>query len=181
MLSWILSSLYPAGSFRSMLSGEAIRWFCGHFMEFCSSSPGLGWIVLLAMSAGTCRESGILARRGLYSIAAGRRRRGLVAVAVAAAVYVCALGLLTLVPHAVLLSAVGKLFPSPFSVAVVWIVSLFIFVVSVVYGVAVGSFRSLSGVACSLSRGVRTAAPLMVLYVFAAMTVNTLMYVFGHT
>ena len=58
ILSWILGALFPESGIRTMLSGEAIRWLCSHFVEFCSS-PLLVWLLLLAMSAGVFRCSGI--------------------------------------------------------------------------------------------------------------------------
>ena len=176
MLSWIVGALLPEWNIRSMLGSEAIRWFCGHFVEFCSS-PVLVWIMLLSMSFGTCRASGMLQLR--FSDVASTRhiRNAVVSASLAGVVYVFAICFLTLTPHAVLLSAVGNLFPSPFSVAIVPIVSLFVFIVSAVYGIGSNSFSSIHDITSSLVSGIRLAAPLLVLFIFAAMVVNSIIYV----
>ena len=170
--------MLPEWNIRNMRSGEAIRWFCGHFVEFCSS-PMLVWILLLSMSFGTCRASGILRLR-ISDIASVRHiRSAVIAASLAGVVYIFAVCMLTLPSHAVLLSAVGTMFPSPFSVAIVPFVSLFVFIVSAVYGIASNNISSIHEITESLVSGVRLAAPLLILFIFAAMVVNSIVYVLG--
>lgn len=178
LLSWILNTLMPESGVRSMLQGEAIRWFCGHFVDFCAS-PCLVWIILLAMASGTCHASGITDRHTSCHGDLRRHRHAMMAVLAVVVVYACIVSMLTLVPHAVLLSAVGRLFPSPFSAAIMVFVSLLIFIVSVVYGIVTGRFSSVRDIACSLSYGVSIASPLLVLYIFTAAVTNSVIYVFS--
>lgn len=176
LLSWIVGALLPECNIRNMLSGEAIRWFCGHFVEFCSS-PVLVWILLLSMSFGTCRASGILRLR-IPDIANVRHiRSAVIAASLAGVACIFAVCMLTLPSHAVLLSAVGTMFPSPFSVAIVPFVSLFVFIVSAVYGIASNNISSIHEITESLVSGVHLAAPLLILFIFAAMVVNSILYV----
>ena len=92
--------------------------------------------------------------------------------------YVAAILALTVTPHAVLLSATGRLFPSAFSRALVPVIAFGITLVSLPYGLMSGRFRNLSDAVSSLSYGIAKAAPLFVLYVLAAQFVASLYFVF---
>jgi aminobenzoyl-glutamate transport protein len=92
--------------------------------------------------------------------------------------YVGVILMLTVVPHAVLLSATGQLFPSPFSRALVPIVSFGVLLASAVYGWASGRFSSFADVIASLAYGIQQAAPLFILYVVAVQFYASLKFVF---
>lgn len=174
LLSWIVSSLYPEYNTKSMLTGEFVRWFCGYLVEFCAT-PCLVWIVLLAMSVGTLRASGLLSLRKSPS---ALRRRAIVAASVTLVLCLGVIACLTVVPHAILLSAVGELFPSPFSAAIVPMLAVTVYLISVVYGVTINRFQSLHDITSSLTDGIACVSPLIVIYVYAAITVNCFLYVF---
>lgn len=182
LLSWIVSSLYPEYNTKSMLTGEFVRWFCGHLVEFCAT-PCLVWIVLLAMSAGTLCASGMLtgssALHSLRKAPSALRRRAIVAASVTLALCLGAVACLTVVPHAILLSAVGELFPSPFSAAIVPMLAVTVCLVSAAYGVTCNRFQSLHDIIASFSDGIACASPLIVIYLSAAITVNCFLYVFS--
>ena len=93
-------------------------------------------------------------------------------------VYVLLVFVLTLAPHGVLLSATGRLFPSPFSRALVPIVAFGVLLSSVTFGLASGRFRSAADVVAALSYGVSIAAPLFLLYVLIFQLYHSLRYVF---
>lgn len=173
LLSWLLSATMTEGV-RSMLSGEGVRWFFGSFVSILAS-PWLVWLLLLSISFGTLWQSGIL------SFPSSRSYRQRVALQIS--IVVCVLFLivvvaLTAIPHAVLLSATGHLFPSAFSRALVPIVSFCICAVSVVYGIMSGRFETLSDAVSSLSYGISKAAPLFVLYVVAIQFIASVRFVF---
>lgn len=174
LLSWIVSSLYPEYNTKSMLTGEFVRWFCGHLVEFCAT-PCLVWVVLLAMSVGTLRASGMLSlRKTPFAL----RRRAIVAASVTLALCLGVIACLTVVPHAILLSAVGELFLSPFSAAIVPMLAVTLSLVSAAYGVTSNRFQSLHDLTASFSDGIACASPLIVIYLYAAITVNCFLYVF---
>ena len=174
ILSWILGALFPESGIRTMLSGEAIRWLCSHFVEFCKS-PALVWLLLMAMSAGVVRGSGILE---LPRIHHAKRRMAVVCMALVTVLFLAITALLTLVPHAVLLSAVGSLWHSPFSAILVPLVAFYVFAVSATFGMAVGRFCSFAQIAAALSQGISLAAPIFVLFIAASVFVNIVKYVF---
>lgn len=176
--SWALSSLNPDLGTRSLLGGEGIRWFFGHFAEELAKPP-LVWLLLAASAIGSAADSGAWhALATLHSLPA--RQRVATAFAFAAAiVYAAFIAALTLSPHAVLLSATGRLFPSPFAAALVPMLAFGIAMCSVVFGVASGRYLSAAEVFRSLTVGVERAAPLLAAYILAAQLLASLRYVFA--
>jgi aminobenzoyl-glutamate transport protein len=87
--------------------------------------------------------------------------------------------LLTLMPHAILLSATGHLFPSAFSRSLIPIVAFGICIFSVSFGLMAGVMRNVSDILQALSFGIAKGAPLVVFYLFAVQLVGCLRFVFG--
>lgn len=175
LLSWFLSAT-QVGEVRSLLSSEGIRWFFAHFVDWLGR-PLLVWIVLLSMAAGVLRRSGLLSRRPV-----GRRRLALRVTLMVAVAYIAILLLLTALPHALLLSAMGSLCHSPFSRAFVALVAFGIVICCMAYGFASRTFTSFADVCQSMVDGLNKSAPLVVVYVFAMQFYESLCYVFsfGH-
>ena len=172
LLSWILSAMRVEGV-RSLLSGEGIRWFFGNFTSMVAS-PWLVWLILLLISGGCLWMTVPRKWRGGY--------RDKVACRVSLAfliIYVGIICLLTLMPHAILLSTTGSLFPSAFSRALVPIVAFGICLVGLSFGLMSGRLRSLSDVLESLSAGLRWGAPLIVIYILFIQFYHSLRFVFG--
>lgn len=173
LVSWLLSAT-TTGHVRSLLSSEGIRWFFGSFTAIIAS-PWLVWLLLLAMAGGCWWQSGVL-RTPLIGY---RDRMALRVTVVLLIIYIGVVVALTAVPHAVLLSATGQLFPSPFSRALVPIVAFGILLLSAVYGWASGRFAAFSDVIDSLSFGIGRAAPLFILCVVFFQFYESLRFVFG--
>ena len=51
LLSWLLSAAMPNSGIRSLLSGEGLRWFMGHFGNILAT-PQLAWLLLAAIAVG---------------------------------------------------------------------------------------------------------------------------------
>lgn len=162
LVSWIWSAAVPSSGVRSMLSSEGIRWFLGHFSELLAT-PVLVWILLLAAAYGCVVHSELLRREQAY-----RAQRARVMTILFAVIYVGIVLLMTVVPHAVLLSADGSLWPSPFSSSLVPMFSFGIMASALIYGTVSGSFLTLSDVFQALVRGLQKSAPLLLLYILAA-------------
>ena len=173
LLSWLLSAAFPSSHIRSLLSAEGVRWFFGHFINNLST-PVLIWLLLLAMAFGCVKASGYLHYTHSY-----RERRALLSAVIVLLVYVGVLLLLTMVPHAILLSATGKLFPSPFSVSIVPVVSLGLLVVSIVYGIVVGTFRSLLAIYEAVVGGISAISSCLFFYILFIQIYYSLCFVFG--
>jgi aminobenzoyl-glutamate transport protein len=159
LTSWIWSAAMPLSGVRSMLSSEGIRWFLGHFAELMAS-PVLVWILLGAMAYGAV----VQCRSNLQGNNYRSSRARIISFAFLA-VYVVLILLLTVTPHAVLLSASGLLWPSPFSASIVPITAFGILLAAILYGVIAGTFETLSDVYESLVYGLRQCAPLLPVYI----------------
>ncbi|MBE6261622.1 MAG: ABC transporter substrate-binding protein [Prevotella sp.] len=158
LTSWVWSAAMPLSGVRSMLSSEGIRWYLGHFAELMAS-PFLVWLLLGAMAYGA-----VVRCRSLQGNSYRSSRARLISM-VFLVIYVGVVLLLTVSPHAVLLSASGLLWPSPFSASLVPITVFGILMAAILYGVVAGTFQTLSEVYDSLVYGLRQCAPLLPIYV----------------
>ena len=177
ILSWLLSAMRVEG-IRSLLSSEGIRWFFSSFNDLIAS-PVLVWLLVLMCALGCLQKSRVTT---IFSGKKSINFRDRLALYVALAfllIYVVIIILLTLMPHAILLSATGHLFPSAFSRSLVPIVAFGICIFSVAFGLMAGVMRNLSDILQALSFGITKGAPLLVFYLFAVQLVGCLRFVFG--
>ena len=172
LLSWLLSAMMVPGV-RSLLTGEGIRWFFAHFADgLCS--PLLVWLLLASIAAGCVSACGLLMRENDCQHGKALRVALLLLLP-----YLAVISLLTLLPHAVLLSATGTLAESPFSRALVPVLCFGVMLFSVAYGLASHRMSSFSDITEAMVGGLRMAAPLLFVYVLAAQLLHTLSYVFS--
>jgi aminobenzoyl-glutamate transport protein len=177
ILSWLLSAM-RVERIRSLLSSEGIRWFFSSFNDLIAS-PVLVWLLVLMCALGCLQKSRVTT---IFSGKKSINFRDRLALYVALAfllIYVVIIILLTLMPHAILLSATGHLFPSAFSRSLVPIIAFGICIFSVAFGLMAGVMRNLSDILQALSFGITKGAPLLVFYLFAVQLVGCLRFVFG--
>ena len=172
LISWIFSAMRIEGV-RSLLSGEGVRWFFGNFTTMVAS-PWLACVVLMLIALGCLQKSGLTGR----SHTSYRDRMALRLTVVFLVLYVGVVLLLTAVPHAVLLSATGSLFPSPFSRSIVPLLSFGVILISVSFGLVSGRFQTLADVLEALSFGCRKGAPLFIFYILVIQLYESLKFVF---
>ena len=176
IVSWLLSALRLEGV-RSLLSSEGVRWFIGGFSNIVAS-PLLAWLLLILIACGSIQQSGVVS---LFSQKGPKSFRDKLALRVACvflAIYVLVICLLTLMPHAILLSAKGSLFPSAFSRSILPILCFGITLFSVVYGMMSGHKKSGEDIVDILSYGIRQGAPLIIVYILAIQFYASLRFVF---
>jgi len=171
-LSWIWSAAVPVSGVRSLLSEEGVRWFMGHYSDMLAT-PVLVWLLLGAMGWGCFRNSGLLRKPQSY-----RERRGLLLTAAFVICYTGIVLLLTVMPHAVLLSASGTLWPSPFSASIVPVVAFGLLSAGIVYGTVAGTYASPADVYNSLLSGLHHFVPLLLFYVLAAQLYFSFIFVY---
>ena len=172
ILSWLLSATRLDGV-RSLISSEGIRWFVGEF-TYTLASPLLVWLLLALVALGCLQRSGLMSR--------GRGYRDRVALRVSLSfiiIYVVIICLLTLMPHAILLSVTGSLFPSAFSRALVPIICFGIGVLSISFGMVSGRLHTLTDILDALTFGLQQGAPLIILYIMFFQFYASLLFVFG--
>lgn len=172
ILSWLLSATRLDGV-RSLISSEGIRWFVGEF-TYTLASPLLVWLLLVLVALGCLQRSGLMSR--------GRGYRDRVALRVSLSfiiIYVVIICLLTLMPHAILLSITGSLFPSAFSRALVPIICFGVGVLSISFGMVSGRLHTLTDILDALTFGLQQGAPLIILYIMFFQFYASLLFVFG--
>lgn len=173
-VSWLLSATMTAGV-RPLLSNEGVRWLCGHFVDVVLS-PLLAWILLLGMACGVLVKSRL--PHAIVHHESYRERLALRVSFVVLTGYVAIVVWMIAVPQALLLSATGSLWPSPFSRALVPLVAFGSSLVAVCYGSLSHTFSSLSSVTDAFAWGIAKAAPLLLLYVLAIQFYESLHFVF---
>ena len=97
ILSWLLSATMME-NVRSLLSSEGIRWFFGNYTSILAS-PLLVWLLLLLIAGGALFQCAVFKKhQGI------RDRLALRVSSVFVLIYLIIIALLTLMPHAILLS-----------------------------------------------------------------------------
>ncbi|MCR4583983.1 MAG: AbgT family transporter [Prevotella sp.] len=187
LVSWLLSATLTEGV-RSLLSSEGVRWFFSNFTTILGR-PLLVWLLLALMAAGCLQQSGLVS---FLSARSGRQQRPAKARPLASRerigfrlalafliIYIGVIALLTVVPHAVLLSATGQLFPSPFSRSLVPVVCFGVVLVSGSYGLMAGRFQSFTDLLHALALGIARGAWLLILYVLLIQFYESFRFVFA--
>lgn len=184
IVSWLVPAIYPYSDMRPLLSSEGVRFLVGRLLSGMSLPPLL-WIILSAMSWGLLRASGLL--ESVMSLMRGHSappfaiRLSLYAAAAVVVVALIVIGMMTLAPGAILLSATGGIWASSFLYGLIPVIALTVAVAAAAYG----SFSSrLSGATSfldAMTAGLRSASPLIVLYVFMMQFLISLLYVLGIT
>jgi len=172
LLSWLLSAMGTDGV-RPLLSAEGVRWFFAHFTGFISS-PLLAWLLLASMAAGCLAGSGLL-RPCAWD---RQHSRPLLLALLLLVAYAAVLALLTLTPHAPLLSATGTLWPSPFSRALIPVMAFAVILGAAGYGLAAHKFTSFADICHSMVGGIAALAPLFFLFVLFMQLAHSLRFAF---
>ena len=171
LVSWIYSAAEPSSGVRSLLSSEGIRWFFSHFSTMLAT-PLLVWILLLAVAYGCLIRSGLLT----FWKSAPSARPLFLTLGILL-VYVGVILLMTVIPHALLLSASGQLWPSPFSASLVPVTAFGVMITSVSYGMLTGRFQASSDVWESMMHGLRQSAPVLLFYILLVQLWQSLLFV----
>ena len=182
VLSWLVPAIYPYSHVRPLLSPEGARYLVGNLVS-AMSLPPLLWLVLSAMSWGVLSESGLLQTIALFV----RRPHGhpfalrlsLYAAVAVMLISIIIVSLLTFAPGAILLSATGEIWGSSFLMGLIPLLALTAGVSAAAYGFFSSRFSSSSSLFYSMCHGLRSASPLIVLYVFAMQFLLSLLYALG--
>ena len=176
ILSWLLSAMMMEGV-RSLLSSEGIRWYFGSFTTMMAS-PLLVWLLLILSALGCVQQSRVVELSQARPITY-RKRIALRVAFVFLVIYVAIIGLLTLMPHAILLSATGELFPSAFSRSLVPIVAFGFILFSVSFAMVAGHVRTFSDILQLVSFGIAKGAPFVIVLILLIQIWESIRFVFG--
>ncbi len=172
--SWFITAAMPELSVRSLLSSEGIRWFFGQF-SFNMGSPTFAWMVLVFMALGAVERSQLLKRRHERSY---RERFAMTIVWIELVIILVVMGLLTLLPHAVLANIDGDLFPSSFSWSLIPVVCFSLSLFSLTYSWVSGHVDRLDQLFDLLSFGIRKYAGCFFVYILLMQVYNSFCFVF---
>ncbi len=178
LVSWLAAVLFPASDFRSLLSGEGLRWLLGSYRENIDGAA-LFYLLSVCFAAGAFVSSGLAKK--LFSLktctyderlAAGMFLAGVALAAILSAVF-------ALWPHSFLLSVNGTLTTGPYPKAVFAMFVAAAAIGSCVFAAARPSGGSWRGVYRALTAGLSAAMPFALLWFLAAGIVRSMVYCFG--
>ncbi|MDO4803089.1 MAG: AbgT family transporter [Prevotellaceae bacterium] len=175
-VSWVLDAMqwYEVNS---LLSASGIRWFLSKYSDNMAS-PVLIWILLIACAYGAVSQQFNDNDDENENHQPSTKNMARIVVIVLAVIILIAITLLAFLPHAILLSATGNLYPSPFSDSIVPILCCSTIFLSWVYGSITGTITSIQSTFESLVLGIRDFAPIIVLYLFITLFYHSIIYVF---
>ena len=178
--SWIISSIYPESNVHSLLGSEGIRWLLGSYTDNLCRTP-LIYLLLVAMAYGMYKRSGIqqCIKKYLKGVRLSYRERlSFIFIAIEIIMTISIIILLTCIPHALLLSVSGDLFPSSFSKSLVPMASMLLLLIGTTSGIILGKMRSINEWGNAMSDGLRDFSPFVLLYLFIMQFACTIKFVF---
>lgn len=179
LFSWI-GSIYGFGEVQSLLSVEGIRWVLWHVVDNYVQCPALGVMLILLMGLGIVVKSGLydamkrFCRREM--LLSWKERRALASASVVLFVYVTFVFLSVWLPGNFLLGVTGSWLYSPFAEGFVYILSVGVGVVGMVYGYVSNTFRSVSDVIVSMALLIASRASSFVSLFFVSQFFSSLAY-----
>lgn len=172
LVSWLLTAAMPESFTHSLTSPEGIRWFMGHFVDYLTSA-WLVWLVLISITIGVVKQSRVLH----FDHTQYRQRTALRLMLIELCIFVGVMLALTLLPHAILLNAVGALFPGPFSQSIIPYICFSVMVMSMSYGIMSESIKGISQVYDAMNQGIRLLSPCFLFYILVMQLYTSILYV----
>lgn len=178
LVSWVWGSVILDTNVSSLLTADGVRWFCSSLVDNVRS-PLLIYILLIGLTAGQVKRSKILADLASFSTLPSFQRKAMTVALWEMAAILVVVAYLTLAPHAVLLSALGTLFPSSFSAFLVPLLCTMAGVASITYGCICGNIRSGSDVFDAAVEGGQMSVPYVIVYMLSAELYSSVCWVWG--
>lgn len=181
VITWIVTAAFPNLPLRSVLSNEGIRWFFGTLISN-QANEILVCLILISFAVGALRGSGLWgALRTLFSSTrlSLQHQFAFRLVFAELLLFIVCVALLIALPHAVLLSVTGHLFPSPFSRSVIPVTSLFVVLASLTFGTASGNMPSLYDSYAAVLGETKTMAHILPVYFIIVEIYHTIAFVFN--
>lgn len=176
LLSWLITAAWPELAMRSLLSSEGIRWLFGQLPASMSDS-GVVPLLMVCAAIGSLRKSGLASGFRHIRHADYRSRMAMRFVAAEFILMIIGLLFLTIIPHAILLSVSGEIFPSGFSRNMVPTLSLAVCLLSLTYGLACGRLRTATDYFQMAYIGIAGFAPIILLYLLGITLYHSVCFV----
>ena len=179
LLSWV-GRIYSCDNVQSLLSAEGIRWMLSHVVENYVCIPALGIVLIVLMGVGVGSRSGLyeallrFCRKG--RLLSRKERRSLILSVAVFGFYWISIGVIALLPWNFLQNVMGDWLSSPFSKGFVYVVSLSLGLLGLVYGYASGAFRCISDLVNGMATMIATKASYFVYLFFVVQFFFSLEY-----
>lgn len=176
LLSWIVSAVFPACGFNSLLSGSGIRWLLSCYVDN-GRSDLLAWFLFCSFFMGTFIWSGLPKKIILFRSCSYDEKFALALFffGLAGAILLCLF--LALYPRSPLLGVTGMLVPGPYLKGAFFIIGMSIFGGSVVFSMLTGRVKSYRDAAEALVCGLKSVAPLTVVLFLLKVTLGMVQFV----
>ena len=161
LVSWLLTAAMPESFTHSLTSPEGIRWFTGHFVDHIS------------ITIGVVKQGRVLH----FDHTQYRQRTALRLMLIELCISAGIMLALTLLPHAILLNAVGTLFPGPFTHSLIPYICFSVMVMSMSYGIMSESIKGISQVYDAMNQGIRLLSPCFLFYILVMQLYTSILYV----
>lgn len=172
LVSWLLTAAMPESFTHSLTSPEGIRWFMSHFVDHLTS-VWLVWLVLISITIGVVKQSRVLH----FDHTQYRQRTALRLMLIELCISAGIMLALTLLPHAILLNAVGTLFPGPFTHSLIPYICFSVMVMGMSYGIMSESIKGISQVYDAMNQGIRLLSPCFLFYILVMQLYTSILYV----
>lgn len=177
--SWIVSAAIPDSQIRPLIGAGGLRWFFSSFTEDMAS-PILVYIILITLTVNVFINSGMCELFSLKRKMNMQKKFALNVVLVELCTFIVLIVLLTAIPHAVLLSVTGELFPSSFSKGLIPMLCFIVTILSTSYGLVSGSLRGVYDIWNSITTGINFLPAVCFVYILLFQFVSSLSYVLGY-
>lgn len=177
--SWIVSAAIPDSQIRPLIGAGGLRWFFSSFTEDMAS-PILVYIILITLTVNVFINSGMCELLSLKRKMNMQKKFALNVVLVELCTFIVLIVLLTAIPHAVLLSVTGELFPSSFSKGLIPMLCFIVTILSTSYGLVSGSLRGVYDIWNSITTGINFLPAVCFVYILLFQFVSSLSYVLGY-
>ena len=177
--SWIVSAAIPDSQIRPLIGAGGLRWFFSSFTEDMAS-PILVYIILITLTVNVFINSGICELFSLKRKMNMQKKLALNVVLVELCTFIVLIVLLTAMPHAVLLSVTGELFPSSLSKGLIPMLCFIVTILSISYGLVSGCIKGVYDIWDSMTTGVNFLPAVCFVYILLLQFVSSLSYVIGY-
>ena len=177
--SWIVSAAIPDSQIRPLIGAGGMRWLFSSFAQDLAS-PLLVYIILITLATNVFMNSGMGELVKPKTKMNMQKKFALNVVLVELLAFIVLMVLLTAIPHAVLLSVTGELFPSSFSKGLIPLLWFVVTILSVTYGLVSGRLRSGFDIWNSITTGVNFLPAVCFVYILLLLFVSSLNFVLGY-
>ena len=177
--SWIVSAAIPDSQIRPLIGAGGLRWFFSSFTEDMAS-PILVYIILITLTVNVFINSGMCELFSLKRKMNMQKKLALNVMLVELCTFIVLIVLLTAMPHAVLLSVTGELFPSSFSKGLIPMLCFIVTILSISYGLVSGCIKGVYDIWDSMTTGVNFLPAVCFVYILLLQFVSSLSYVIGY-